>query len=245
MTRPLTDSANGSPAGPRNVIAFFDADETLVAMKSPFALLRYHLSRQGDDGTEYERLVAPLRLHARQGGAPAEVSAMYYRILAGLPLSRLIGEGHEWYSDLRRTGVPFVAGALEALRRHQEAGHVIAVISGAWRASLGPITDDLGVDVVLCTEPVVDPAGRLTGEVARAMFGPAKAVAVREVLDAYRADAEECHAYADDPGDLPMLSLVGHPTVVGGHPRMAELAERHGWPRIPGTVVTGCRPVPV
>ncbi|GAA2224117.1 HAD-IB family hydrolase [Streptomyces amakusaensis] len=229
----------------RRVVAFFDADETLVAMKSPFALLRHRLARLGDDGTEYERLVEPLRRHARQGGAPAEVSAMYYRALAGIPVAELMAEGRQWYAQLDSRGVPFVSAALDALRSHQAAGHVIAVISGAWRASLQPITDHLGVDVVLCTEPAVDGAGLLTGEVAGAMFGPAKALAVHRVLDAYDAAAEDCFAYADDPGDLPMLELVGHPTVVGGHPAMSRLAAERGWPTLPATVVPGSVPQPV
>ncbi|WP_405088618.1 HAD family hydrolase [Microbispora sp. NBC_01389] len=242
---PLGKDRETVSAASRTAVAFFDADETLVRMKSPFALLRHHLGLRGDDGTAYERLVEPLRRHARQGGAPAEVSAMYYRLLAGVPLAQLIEEGRDWYATLCRTGVPYVAATLEALRRHQEAGHVIAVISGAWCASLRPITDDLGVETVLCTEPAVDEAGRLTGEVDRVMFGPAKAAAVHEVLDRFGARAEDCFAYADDPGDLPMLSLVGRPTVIGGHPRMAELAARHGWGRLPNTVVDGGRPVPV
>ena len=58
----------------RPVVAFFDVDETLVAMKSPFSLLRHRLRRQGDtDGYGYERAVAPLRRLAAVGLTPVEV----------------------------------------------------------------------------------------------------------------------------------------------------------------------------
>jgi HAD superfamily hydrolase (TIGR01490 family) len=226
----------------RPVVAFFDADETLIAMKSPFSLLRYRLRQQGDeDGAAYERAVEPLRRLAGMGIAPVEVVAKFYELFAGVPWDELLAHGREWYSHLRAQGAPFIEPAVARLRRHQAAGHATVVISGAWYASLGPIAEDLGVDMVLCSEPGLDGHGRLTGEIRRAMFGPAKADAVQEALDKYGADPADCYAYADDPGDLPMLRLVGRPVVVGAHPAMAALAAEHGWPTLPATLVAGTR----
>jgi HAD superfamily hydrolase (TIGR01490 family) len=230
----------------RPVVAFFDVDETLVAMKSPFALLRYRLRQQGDeDGSAYERTVDPIRRFASAGGQPAEASAMFYRALAGTPWRELVDQGREWYGKLRGEGVPFVESAVRELRRHQAAGHITVAVSGAWPASLRPITEDLGIDVVLCTEPELDGRGLLTGRIRHAMFGPAKAQAVRSVLTGYGAAAEDCFAYADDPGDLDMLRLVGHPTVVGDHPVLGAVAAEHGWPTVSGATVGGIARMPV
>ena len=232
--------------GNRPVVAFFDADETLIAMKSPFSLLRYRLRQQGDDdGVAYEHVVEPLRRLAASGTTPVEVVAKFYELFRGTPWDELLEQGRRWYADLRRQGAPFIEPAIARLRRHQAAGHTTVVISGAWYASLGPITEELGIDMVLCSEPGVDSRGVMTGELRRGMFGPAKAEAVWEALAKYGADPADCYAYADDPGDLPMLRLAGHPVVVGAHPRMTALAAENGWPTLPATLVTGTRRQPV
>ncbi|MFD4258439.1 HAD family hydrolase, partial [Streptomyces sp. NPDC058534] len=219
----------------RPVVAFFDADETLIAMKTPFSLLRHRMKREGDvTGAAYERLVEPLRRLAATGVTPVEVVSRFYELYAGVPWDDVVSEAREWYAHLRERGAPFIEPTIARLRRHQEAGHHTVVISGSWPATLHPITDDLGVDLVLCTEPELDADRRMTGAIRHAMFGPAKADAVREALAKFGADPADCHAYGDDPGDLTMLSMVGHPAVVGANPRMAAHAAEKGWPVVAG-----------
>jgi HAD superfamily hydrolase (TIGR01490 family) len=227
----------------RPVVAFFDADETLIAMKSPFSLLRYRLRQQGDaDGSGYERLVGPLRTMAATASTPVEVVAKFYELFAGVPWQELLAQGQQWYGDLRRVGLPLIQAPLARLRAHQAAGHTVVVISGSWLATLGPLAVDLGIDEVFCTEPELDDGGRLTGRIARPMFGPTKTEAVRDALAMFGADPADCFAYADDPGDLPMLRMVGRPTVVGAHPRMTDLAAERGWPVLAATLPAGtCR----
>ncbi|MHA6761715.1 HAD family hydrolase [Streptacidiphilus sp. PAMC 29251] len=226
-------------------VAFFDADETLIAMKSPFSMLRRRLRLQGDDGTGYEAVTDPIRRLAATGLTPVEVLNRFYEVFAGELWTDLLDEGRDWYADLAGDGVPLIGSSVRALREHQRAGHVVAVVSGAWAATLHPLTEALGVDVVRCTEPELDPDGRLTGVIGRPMFGAAKAEAVNEVLAKYDAAPEDCFAYADDPGDLPMFESVGRCTVIGGHPAMLKLAEQHGWPVLSADTVEGTLRQPV
>ncbi|MEY9877215.1 HAD superfamily hydrolase (TIGR01490 family) [Streptacidiphilus sp. MAP12-33] len=213
----------------RPVIAFFDADETLIAMKSPFSMLRWRLRREGDDGSRYEAVTEPIRRLARLGLTPAEVLDAFYAVFAGERWSDLLDEGREWFRDLEAEGVPLIESAVSALRAHQDAGHLTAIVSGAWAASLHPLAEFLGVDAVVCTEPALDAGGRLTGSIGRPMFGAAKSGAVQELLRRFGADPRDCHGYADDPGDLPMLEQLGRATVIGDHPRMLQLAAQRGW----------------
>lgn len=228
-------------------VAFFDVDETLVAMKSPFALLRHRLREQGDlDGSVYRSKVVPIREFAAGGGAPAEASAMFYRAVAGVRWSELMSQGRAWYAELRdRREIPFLAAPVRELSRHQSQGHFTVAVSGAWPATLLPMAEDLGIDLVLCSEPEVDENGLLTGRIARAMFGPAKAAAVRAVIAERGVAAADCFAYADDPSDLDMLRLVGRPTVVGDHPVLAGVAAERGWRMLPNTLVSGANRIPV
>ncbi|MFG2121831.1 HAD family hydrolase [Streptomyces sp. NPDC048710] len=235
------------PAAPdRPVVAFFDADETLIAMKTPFSLLRYRLRQQGDvSGAEYERQVEPLRRLAKLGVTPVEVVSKFYELFAGVPWQELRADARNWYAELRAQGCPFIEPVVARLRRHQAAGHHTVVISGSWPATLYPITEDLGIDLVLCTEPDIDAQGRMTGAIRHAMFGPAKGDAMQEALAKFGADPADCHAYGDDPGDLTMLRRVGHPTVVGDHPAMLRTATDEGWEVLPARLAAGTRRQPV
>jgi phosphoserine phosphatase len=82
----------------------------------------------------------------------------------------------------------------------------------------------------LCTEPVTDAAGILTGDVIRPMIGTAKADAVRDTMMQLGLTPADCYAYADHSSDLDMLTQVGHPRVVGADPVLNRHAKQHGWP---------------
>jgi phosphoserine phosphatase len=69
--------------------------------------------------------------------------------------------------------------------------------------------------------------GRLRGEL---LHGAAKADAVRALALAEGLDLARCSAYSDSSNDLPMLSLVGHPTVINPDRRLRRHAAEQGWP---------------
>ncbi|MFC8566684.1 HAD family hydrolase [Streptomyces sp. NPDC057245] len=230
----------------RPVIAFFDADETLIAMKTPFSLLRYRLRQQGDvSGAEYERRVEPLRRLAALGVTPVEVVSRFYELFEGVPWDEVRSDARDWYAELRAQGCPFVEPVVARLRRHREARHHTVVVSGSWPATLQPMAEDLGIDLVLCTEPGIDARGRMDGTIRHAMFGPAKGDAMGEALAKFGADPADCYAYGDDPGDLTMLRRVGRPTVVGEHPTMVRTAAEEGWEVLPARLAPGTRRQPV
>ncbi|WP_328829920.1 HAD family hydrolase [Nocardioides acrostichi] len=68
--------------------------------------------------------------------------------------------------------------------------------------------------------------GQLVGEM---LHGPAKAEAVLALAERERLDLSRCSAYSDSANDLPMLSLVGHPTAVNPDGRLRAHARQHGW----------------
>ncbi len=44
------------------------------------------------------------------------------------------------------------------------------------------------------------------------------------------ADLADCWAYSDSRNDIPLLELVGHPTVVNPDAALSRHAEAKGWP---------------
>jgi HAD superfamily hydrolase (TIGR01490 family) len=212
-------------------IAFFDVDETLLNTKSMFDFLRFRRSPE-----EHRRATDHLGSMARRGVDRSEINRAYYRLWAGEDWAALMEQGRAWYAELRsgaRIGPPFIASALAALRRHQEAGDLVALMSGSFLPCLRPLADELGAEMVLCTHPDLDSAGRLTGTVRHPMIGGAKVVAVHAAARRRHADLRDCHAYGDHASDLGVLRCVGHPHVVGGDPVLLAAAHAQGWPVLP------------
>lgn len=220
-------------------VAFFDVDETLITAKSMFDFVA-HVSRggpplSGSDGGEYRPEVVDLDAMRRRGAGRAEMNRAYYRRYAGVPLTRLQAAGRDWYRAYRGRAEAFVTSGLRALVRHQKAGRGIVLVSGSARPLLEPIAEDLGADLVLCTEQFVDPGGVLTGEVARPMIGEAKAEAATTVMTQLGVPPVDCFAYGDHTSDLDMLQAVGNPVVVGADPVLARHARASGWPVLPSS----------
>jgi len=215
--------------------AFFDVDETLVNTKSMFHFLRFWMARQGDDGSGYDAVMAGVHRAAASGVHRSEINRAYYRRFAGVPYEALLEAGREWWREYRRGSDAVVVPAWAAATRHRKAGHLVVLVSGSFRGCLEPLAEDLGAHRILCSEPLVDAGGRLTGEVARPMIGSFKADAVRETVAELGLAAADCSCYGDHSSDLDMLGVVGNPVVVGGDRVLLEHAQRLDWPVLPAT----------
>ena len=228
--------------------AFFDVDETLLNTKSMFHFLRYWMALQGDDGSGYNAVMAETQAQAAGGVHRSDINRRYYRRFAGVPQDELMRAGHAWYEEYSRDRTAIVVSAWAAATRHKRAGDLVALVSGSFRGLLEPLARDLRADLILCSEPLVGPDGRLTGEIRRPMIGSVKADAVQETIADLELRAEDCSCYGDHSSDLDMLSLVGDPVVVGGDPVLLARAQRHDWSVLPATPGpmrdTGLRPKP-
>jgi putative phosphoserine phosphatase/1-acylglycerol-3-phosphate O-acyltransferase len=117
--------------------------------------------------------------------------------------------------------------ALKELDRTRREGHHILVISGAFDFLLRPFCAEYGLDVFAATWVAFDGdrcLGRLAGE---EMLGSRKVDFLRQHFAGNTVAWEESCAYSDEPADLPMLNLVGHPVIVN--------ARQHAFPGMPST----------
>ncbi len=125
----------------------------------------------------------------------------------------------------------YAPGGLEAIRRHQEAGDAVVLLTAASTYLALNVQQALGLDDALALRFEVGPDGRFTGKLAQPVcYGPGK-------LDIAKAWAEErgialsdCAFYTDSISDLPMMEAVGMPVAVRPDPRLSRVARRRGWP---------------
>ncbi|MGW6361789.1 HAD family hydrolase [Streptomyces sp. NPDC055092] len=212
-------------------IAFFDVDETLLTEKSMLGFWRHwsaQLARSQGRAPQ-----APLTT-----GADREtLNRAYFAHFAGVRPAVLAESAEHWYTHYRRGRRAFLLDTLHRLHMHRSYGDEIALVTGSGQLLVQPVADDLDVHHVLATEQLTDATGRLTGEVTRPMIGDGKGEAVAALLRRLRVRAQDCYAYGDHSTDLAMLSLVGHPVVVGDDPVLTDHGVAHGWrflKKIPG-----------
>jgi len=81
----------------------------------------------------------------------------------------------------------------------------------------------VGADEIVATQMVVVD-GKYTGEIARYVYGPEKAQAIRDLAAARGYDLDDCYGYSDSYTDVPMLESVGHPTAVNADRALRKVA---------------------
>ncbi|MGY3337653.1 HAD superfamily hydrolase (TIGR01490 family) [Streptomyces filamentosus] len=218
----------------RPVVAFFDVDETLITVKSMLDVLDHHFAERPEALSRVRSELFALRA---AGTARADLNRAYFRRLRGTEESELARHGRAWFETALARGDLFHPPVRAALDRHRAAGHTVVLLSGSFSACLEPVARHVSADLTVCTAPSAV-GGVLTGEVDVPVLGEEKAVRARRVMRELGATAQECHAYGDDAGDLPMLRSVGRPTVVGDDPTLTAWAHRLGWHRLPGVRAT-------
>jgi phosphatidylglycerophosphatase C len=121
------------------------------------------------------------------------------------------------FSDRLRSDV------LASMRRHQQAGESVVLVSASFELYLRPLAGLLGVDDVLAVRLEVDDGqltGRLDGPNCR---GPEKVRRLHEWLDAHAGGRRAVHvtAYGDSAGDRELLADadVAHWVGSGSMPR--------------------------
>jgi HAD superfamily hydrolase (TIGR01490 family) len=206
---------------------FCDVDETLIACESIVDFFPYYFD--GPPGSrlrgKHERFFGPLLTLVRQGAAREVLNRSYYRSYAGEPVADVTASGARWHDERAAQGRLYVTAMRETLAAHRRAGAEVVLVSGSFAPLLDPISAAVQARAVLGTRLLVE-AGRYTGEIDAPMIGDHKADAIRAFLGQHpEVDPGRCFAYGDHASDVPMLSCVGRPIVVGSDPELRAWAE--------------------
>lgn len=211
--------------------AFFDLDNTVVQGSSlfPFAIA---LVRNGNIGAA--ELAHFAWLNARFVATRTEslsgrdfVTAKALELVAGQPVDDVL--------ELCRRKVPSIVrrrtnlGVVQEIRRHRNAGAQTWLVTASPVELASEIARVLGMTGALGTRArILD--GVYTGELAGPILhGEMKADAITALAAVEELDLRQCSAYSDSVNDLPMLSLVGHVTVVNANRRLQAIAHENGW----------------
>jgi len=158
-----------------------------------------------------------------QAGSPE-----FARLLKGLSkseVSSLFSKAAQTVVDTAREET------LNLLRWHQEQGHTVILVSGAFQPFLREVASLLGINHTVGTalEEVGDCyTGRLAGPFCH---GDDRVRLVRRFIEAsgFDVNLSSSYAYGDRVQDIPMLEMVGHPVAVYPDKELLNYACERGW----------------
>jgi len=234
-----------------SVSAFFDLDGTLMPMPSLeqrfFSMLRFR--KQIGIRNYFFWCMEAVRLIPGGINRILHANKMYLRGVRAdvgyggtdIPVCpRLADEAGEKRKRQARMTVPLYPEAIERMVWHAERGHLIMIMSG----TLEPLAErtaraleaelrerGFATEIRVCATRLEKTDGSWTGRiVGEAVFGKAKARAVRRIASKENLDLRKCFAYGDSSSDRWMLEAVGKPAAVNPSSDLARIARRNDWP---------------
>lgn len=221
--------SSGAHPGRSQAAAFFDLDRTLLT------------------GASGPYISEALRQVGLMGGEASPLESIVFRIFDTIgetrPAMLVTRQGARmargWKVDLVRRAAEIAAEPLSEsiapyarplFEQHREAGRRLVIATTTPDDLVRPLADALGFDDVIATRYSVTD-GRYDGKIdGLFVWGKDKARAVAEWAAEAEVDLDASYGYSDSFYDVPLLSIVGHPTAVNPDPRMLGVATLRRWP---------------
>jgi alcohol-forming fatty acyl-CoA reductase len=237
---------SGAADSKGRVAAFFDVDGTLLA--GPSLELRFFWMlrcRRAMPAKNYLLWLAhAVRLAPHGIATVALANKMYLRGVrtdyrGGVPAqARLSGQASSPHAHALAPA--FLPDALARVAWHAAQKHAIVLVTG----TLAPLAHEAAValtfrlaaraipaSIGVCATRLEEARDRWTGRIlGDAMFGEAKARAIRRISSTEGFDLKGSYAYGDTASDRWMLAAVGRPAAVNPSPDLGRIARLHDWP---------------
>ena len=217
------------PVNPVPIVAF-DFDGTLLEGHSPVRMIRrLSLRRVIPFSVAFKALWWGVRYKLRMQVEQKEVRGYIFSAFTHLTAE----EANEimsnfYHEDLRQRLRP---KALEAIRKHREAGDKIVLVSASFLPILREVKKDVGADWFICTQMEVED-GHYTSNIANPPpEGEQKLVQLVAWADAEYAETgwELSVAYGDHYSDEPLLAAAQQAVAVNPDFGLEKVAKREGW----------------
>jgi HAD superfamily hydrolase (TIGR01490 family) len=211
--------------------AFYDLEGTLVSTNLVHTLAFYAKNEPGllRSFSKSAATLLSLPLFAITDQYSRKVfNDLYFKRYKGVSQDRLRFFAQDLFETVLKPAI--FPGTYELLEKSRSLGLRQVVVTGALDVSVKPLMEhlDIGEYVANRLEFVNGLAtGRLLPPV---MAAATKASWIRVFAEREGISLSESFAYTDSMSDLPMLSVVGHPTATNPDMRLRQTALHHDWP---------------
>ncbi|MCF6237470.1 MAG: HAD-IB family hydrolase [Candidatus Marinimicrobia bacterium] len=211
------------------IAAFFDFDETLLAIDS--ASVGFRVLREQGYLKRSFMLKMMLVLFLRKIGMVNEqiMAKAFLSFYRGRSLQPFADSAEDFYSEFLQPNL--APQVVEKLKWHQEQEHLTVLVTGSIDYYLQPVMEDLGLDHLLCTHLETGSDGLLTGRsLGPVCVGKMKVELAQNLAREQNIDLSRSYAYGNSELDIPILEQVGHPVIVNPTPALQKYATKLDWP---------------
>ena len=215
-------------------LALFDLDNTILAGDSDYNWSRF-LIQEGylDDAIHAEKNE---KFYADYKAGTLDIYAFVefqFKPLARNPRIVLNQLLKKYVEEVIKPMITEKARAL--VKRHQDEGDLIIVITATNSFITKPIAELFGIENLIGTDPE-EKEGEFTGKVSGLpSFKEGKVTRLEAWLknkNLSLASFEKSYFYSDSHNDLPLMQKVTHPVAVDSDDVLSEYAKSKGWPQI-------------
>ncbi len=215
-------------------LALFDLDNTILAGDSDYNWSRFLIQEGYLDGAIHaeknEKFYADYKAGTLDIYAFVEFQ---FKPLARNPRTVLNQLLKKYVEEVIKPMITEKARAL--VKRHQEEGDLIIVITATNSFITKPIAELFGIENLIGTDPE-EKEGEFTGKVSGLpSFKEGKVTRLEAWLknkNLSLASFEKSYFYSDSHNDLPLMQKVTHPVAVDSDDVLSEYAQSKGWPQI-------------
>ena len=215
-------------------LALFDLDNTILAGDSDYNWSRFLIQEGYLDGAIHaeknEKFYADYKAGTFDIYAFVEFQ---FKPLARNPRTVLNQLLKKYVEEVIKPMITEKARAL--VKRHQDEGDLIIVITATNSFITKPIAELFGIENLIGTDPE-EKEGEFTGKVSGLpSFKEGKVTRLEAWLKGKNlslASFENSYFYSDSHNDLPLMQKVTHPVAVDSDDVLSEYAKSKGWPQI-------------
>ena len=215
-------------------LALFDLDNTILAGDSDYNWSRFLIQEGYLDGAIHaeknEKFYADYKAGTLDIYAFVEFQ---FKPLARNPRTVLNQLLKKYVEEVIKPMITEKARAL--VKRHQDEGDLIIVITATNSFITKPIAELFGIENLIGTDPE-EKEGEFTGKVSGVpSFKEGKVTRLEAWLKGKNlslASFENSYFYSDSHNDLPLMQKVTHPVAVDSDDVLSEYAQSKGWPQI-------------
>ncbi|MDL2354628.1 MAG: HAD-IB family hydrolase [Pseudomonadota bacterium] len=216
-------------------LALFDLDHTLLPLDSDYEWGQFLVRTGAVDAAAFKRANDDFFAQYQAGTLdPVEYLEFSLGTLARFPRVELDAMHRRFMTEVIEPAILPPARAL--LRKHQDAGDLVAIVTATNRFVTAPIAAALGVEHLIAAIPEEDADGRPTGKLLGVpTSGAGKVIhthAWLEQIGTPLSAFESSHFYSDSHNDIPLLSVVTHPVATNPNAALATHATTLGWPSL-------------
>ena len=213
-------------------LCLFDLDHTLLPIDSDHAWGDFVVKQGWADAEEFGRQNDAFYAQYQNGTLDIHEYIEYgTRPWRDRPAEELAAAHERFMAEVIRPAL--LPQALDLVKKHQDQGDLVAIITATNDFVTGPIAAAFGVEHLMAVQLAKTAAGTITGQIeGTPSFREGKTLRTDEWLAAQGCrtqDFDRISVYSDSLNDLPLLERATDPVATNPSASLESIARARGW----------------